>query len=107
MRDIEYYPDKHSHQRPFWAEIETFEGAKFVQMFQANYIPGEHHWPKGMEVLEWMGHACGECHPWNLDLEGSLFDRPGIVSFWATPFIKFVVDAMNDKYEKEYIEQPT
>lgn len=95
-----FYPEKHSQSRPFFVEIRTENNIKSFQLFQANYFYTEEEW----ETVSKHPFLNNEVHPWNLGLEGDLIDirYPDSVCFWKEDFIKFVVDAMNDKFEKDY-----
>lgn len=93
--NLEIYPKSYSKQRPFFVEIQEENGVKSIRVFKANYM---------FDTTPW--NETGEAHPWNLDVYTDLIDTdkyPAAITFWKEDFVKWVIDAMNDKYEKEYI----
>lgn len=96
---LEFYPQNYSEKRPFFVEIKIENDKKSFQLFKANYFYSESEWEK-MDKDPLMSN---ECHPWNLGLEGELIDfkYPNSASFWREDFVKFMILALNDLYEKQ------
>jgi hypothetical protein len=103
MREIEYHPIKRSNKRPFYVEITTENDVKNIRVFKSHFLYSEEKW----EEMKATNHPLmqNEVHPWNLDVYEELVDLkkyPNIITFWTEPFVKFMIDALNDKYEREY-----
>lgn len=113
MYDTYYtYPENHSRSRPFFLEFKRFEkdGLLNFQLFQANYIfseRGQREYldkvckgmkPEERDLMERINNPEG--HPWNLSFEGEVWEK-NLVALATEKMLKFMVDAMNDKYEKE------
>lgn len=97
---LEVYPKNYSHSRPFFVEITKEENKKTFQLFRANYLYSEKEWEK----LDKVPLLNNEVHPWNLGLEGELLDEkyPNSVTFWREDFVKFMVDCLNNEFEKNF-----
>jgi len=92
--NLEFYPEKRIRQRPYYFEYNVEKNK--VRLFKENWLSKEEQiGPFGDMSL---------VHPWNLDLEGPFLEKefPYIVSFWTRPFWVFMVDSLNDKFEKQY-----
>jgi hypothetical protein len=87
------YPEDYSKTRPFHVEFQIKEnGVKSIRLLKANYYESE-------VVLPF--NPTGEVHPWNLGLYGDLVKTNGCICFWTEEFLRFMIDALNDKFEKE------
>lgn len=90
---FETYPEDYSPSRPFHVEIQTKEdGTRSVRLFKGQYYADAAYPDFNPE---------GEVHPWNLGIYGNLIETKGIVSFWTQEFLEYLVNSLNDKYEKE------
>lgn len=78
------YPETYSPDRPFFLEIWERNGKTTYQTFRAQYLDYNKY----------------EVHPWNLGLEGE-FVNSDYISFFTKDFLKYTVDALNDKFERD------
>lgn len=117
MFRCECYPEKRTEVRPFYVELNQDKESDPVniRVFREQWIvpPSqlEEQLRKDVEgkifsenELHW-ARMCNNGHPWNLDVYEKLINiqiYPHAVTFWREDFIKWVIDAMNDKYEKEH-----
>lgn len=90
------YPLVISRSRPFYIEITENESKnKYFQLFKAYYFDEEHVEQAKKELLYFSETG----HPWNLGFEGE-FASPNVVSLWTESYVKFMVDALNDRHER-------
>lgn len=99
--ELSFYPPTHSEVRPFFVEIRKIGDKKTFQLFRAQYLYPELVYDFLIDSGEIDFLTQNEVHPYNLGLEGELYDEifPDSVTFFREDFIKFMVDSMNDKYE--------
>lgn len=92
--NLEIYPKNYSKRRPFFVEIQEENGVKSIRVFKTHYIskPTQRN-ETGFGAL-----------PPNLDVYAELIHTNkylATITFWKEDFVKWVIDAMNDKYEKD------
>ncbi len=93
------YPETNSRKRPYFIEIHTHDdGKQEVRMFCSHYFYSE----KQLKLLQKdEPFISGEGHPWNLNVYQELTTNPNSITLWKESMLQFVIDAMNDKYERE------
>lgn len=100
---LELYPKNYSQSRPFFLEIRKEGGKKTFQLFRAQYLYPELIYDFLIDSGEIDFLTQNEVHPYNLGLEGELYDEifPDSITFFREDFIKFMVDGLNDRFELE------
>lgn len=102
--ELSFYPSTHSENRPFFVEIRKTSDKKTFQLFRAQYLYPEIIYDALIDSGEIDFLTQNEVHPYNLGLEGELYDEkyPNSVTFWSENFIKFMIDGLNDRSELEF-----
>ena len=94
------YSDPNCDYPPFYVEFSQWGGEKEQwRLFERNFIYSAEEWKK----TEHSPFECREGHPYQLS-NGIINPNEGVICMETKEFLKFMVDAMNEKWLADNIQ---
>jgi hypothetical protein len=103
MSEFEFYPEEKNNEiNPFYVEFHQFDNGPITwTLFKEQSIYSDEQWESIQKETNRdfdMFKLTRWGHPWNLG--GGEVDRDGCMGF-TKDFLKFMVEALNEKYQRE------
>ena len=99
-KTIEYYP-KSEDKGLYYIEFSNWDDTDKWQwrLFQRQFMYSEEEWNRQLENNEVAEFMSNEVHPWQLEC-GDVNEIEHAVDLNTRSFLKFMVDALNEKVER-------